>query len=82
LWDGLTERLWSLQPKPWTYARTRLVKPGIGLELCQLLAIAINTEVVIGSPVGSSLLEVLFRHMLRHGTGFYLANQGHDTRAI
>ena len=21
-------------------------------------------------------------HMLRHGTGFYLANQGHDTRAI
>ena len=21
-------------------------------------------------------------HMLRHGTGFYLANQGHDTRAV
>lgn len=21
-------------------------------------------------------------HMLRHSTGFYLANQGHDTRAI
>jgi site-specific recombinase XerD len=21
-------------------------------------------------------------HMLRHATGFYLANQGHDTRAI
>src|SRR5271163_3038619 len=21
-------------------------------------------------------------HMLRHGTGFYLANRGHDTRAI
>jgi site-specific recombinase XerD len=21
-------------------------------------------------------------HMLRHGTGFYLANQGHDTRSI
>jgi type 1 fimbriae regulatory protein FimB/type 1 fimbriae regulatory protein FimE len=21
-------------------------------------------------------------HMLRHGTGFYLANEGHDTRGI
>jgi integrase len=24
----------------------------------------------------------VYPHMLRHGTGFYLANQGHDTRAI
>jgi len=40
------------------------------------------THVVARAGAEAEFLFSLHPHMLRHSTGFYLANNGHDTRAI
>jgi type 1 fimbriae regulatory protein FimE len=39
-------------------------------------------HIVAGAGVTSGMPFSVHPHMLRHSTGFYLANRGHDTRAI
>jgi site-specific recombinase XerD len=39
-------------------------------------------HIVAQAAKAAGIAFPVYPHMLRHGTGFYLANQGHDTRAI
>ena len=39
-------------------------------------------KMVARSGIGARIAFPVHPHMLRHATGFYLANEGHDTRAI
>ncbi|MBL4704436.1 MAG: tyrosine-type recombinase/integrase, partial [Flavobacteriales bacterium] len=39
-------------------------------------------HIVAQAGIAANFSFTVHPHMLRHSTGFYLANQGHDTRAI
>ena len=46
------------------------------------LAASTVRKIVARSGTRASIAFPVHPHMLRHATGFYLANEGHDTRAI
>jgi site-specific recombinase XerD len=79
--QGLTSPAWR-RSKPRSPPHDAVTVPST-VDPASLATLAADLKSVLSAPTTDARLKKrIVRHMLRHSTGYKLANDGHDTRSL